>query len=192
MDARAAGFELERAGGHVQAPHAIGGLADVDRGLVVAGGNTDPAGPGAEIVSTDFTTSSPFPCPNDESSGVGAAALDGQHVLLAGGIGPSLQDPGVRVLDLGCTPGASTTCVTPWTALPFPLASAQVFALTRSDALVVGSEPVGGKTHVFRLSPTAVVQVPTRVPHVDARAAWSPVGSIALFGGANELESFSP
>src|SRR6202012_2184942 len=35
VDAGAAGFELQRARRHVQAPHAVGGLAHVDRRLVV-------------------------------------------------------------------------------------------------------------------------------------------------------------
>jgi hypothetical protein len=170
------------------------------RGLVVAAGNTDSAGPGIEIVDTGFTESSALPFPADLSLGVGAAPLDAQHVLLAGGVSASLEDPGSRAIDLGCTPSgsmtgdasASTTCVTPWGSLPFPLLSAQTFAWTASDGLVVGSEIITGDTHVFRLSPKSATEVPTRVPHKNARAVWSPVGSIALFGGAGALESFVP
>jgi hypothetical protein len=55
----------------------------------------------------------------------------------------------------------------------------------------VGNEP-SGATHVFRLTPTSVTEVPTRTPHINARAAWSPVGSIVLVGGANVIESFTP
>ncbi len=169
------------------------GAAWVGEHLVVAGGNPSASGPGAEIVNSDFSGSSPFPSPADPSFGVGAAALDSNHVLLAGGLLPSVQDPGVRVIDLSCAPSSSDTCVTAWTAnLPFPLASAQTFAWTAKDGLVVGSEFVTGKTHVFRLGPTSATEIPTRMPHVEARAVWSPVGSIVLFGGANMIESFVP
>jgi hypothetical protein len=174
-------------------PRLGAGAAWVDtRGLVVAGGNTTSAGPGIEIVNTTFTESSALPFPADESFGVAAAALDAQHVLLAGGITPTFQEPGVRAIDLGCTPSASATCVTPWGALPFPLESAQTFAWMETDGLVVGSEFATGDTHVFRLSPKSALEVPTRVPHKNARAVWSPVGSIVLFGGAGALESFVP
>jgi hypothetical protein len=162
------------------------------RGLVVAGGNTSDAGPGVEIVDTTFTTSSALPLPADGSFGLGAAPLDAQHVLLAGGLTPSFQSADVRAIDLGCTPSASTPCVTSWGSLPLPLSSSQAFAWTASDGLLVGSEPGSGATHVFRLSPTAVTEVPTRMAHEAARAVWSPVGSIVLFGGANRIESFVP
>jgi hypothetical protein len=164
----------------------------VTRGLVVAGGNTSDGGPGVEIVSTDFASSSALPFPADESFGAAAAALDARHVLLAGGISPSFQDPGVRAIDLDCAPSVLATCVTSWGSLPFVLASAQTFAWAATDGLVVGNEFASGDTHVFRLSPKSATEVPTRVPHKNARAVWSPVGSIVLFGGANALESFVP
>ncbi len=161
-------------------------------GLVVVGGNTSASGPGIEVVNTTFSGSSALPFPSDGSFGVGATTLDNQHVLLAGGIAPSVQDPGVRVLDLGCTPSASTSCMTPWTPLPVALTSAQTFAWTASDGVVVGSELLTGKTDIFRIGPTAATPVATRVPHTNARAVWSPVGSVVLFGGANVIESFVP
>jgi hypothetical protein len=30
------------------------------------------------------------------------------------------------------------------------------------------------------------------MPHKNATAVWSPVGSVVLFGGANRIESFVP
>jgi hypothetical protein len=161
-------------------------------GLVVVGGNTGAGGPGVEVINTTFSGSSALAFPSDPSLGVGAATLDDQHVLLAGGVTPSVGDPGVRVIDLGCTPSASTTCVTSWAALPAPLPSAQTFAWTAKDGLVVGNELITGKTDVFRLGPTSATPVATRVPHTNARAVWSPVGTVVLFGGASTLESFVP
>jgi hypothetical protein len=164
----------------------------VDSQLVVIGGNMSSDGPGVEVVNTAFTSTSALPFPADQSFGVSAAPLDAQHVLLAGGVTPSVKDPGVRSLDLGCAPSASTTCFTTWGSLPFVLASSQTFAWSTSDGLVVGSEIGVGNTHVFRLSPTSATEVPTRMPHKNATAVWSPVGSVVLFGGANSIESFVP
>ena len=109
-------------------------------------------------------------------------------------MGGFFADPGVRDLDLGCTPpSASCTTVTSWGNLPVLLGSAQAFAWAApGDALVIGNEFGAGDTHVFRLSTTGPTEVPTRVPHENARAAWSPVGSIVLFGGASVIESFTP
>ena len=41
-------------------------------------------------------------------------------------------------------------------------------------------------------APTSATEVPTRTPHKNATAVWSPVGSVVLFGGANSIESFVP
>jgi hypothetical protein len=161
-------------------------------GLVVIGGNTSPSGNSVEIANSTFTSTAAS-LPADLSIGVGAAALDAQHVLLAGGLSTSFQDPGTRVLDLGCTPSASASCVTAWTpGLPTVLGTAQTFVFTATDALVVGNEFISGKTRAFRLGPMTTTEVVTKVPHVNATAVWSPVGSIALFGGANMIESFVP
>jgi hypothetical protein len=161
-------------------------------GLVVAGGVTSAGAPGIEIVNTTFSGSSALSFPADGSFGAGATTLDDQHVLIAGGVVPFASDPGVRVIDLGCTPTSSSSCVTSWGTLPVALAPAQTFAWTRSDGLVVGNEFLTGKTDVFRLGPTSVTQLATRVPHTHARAVWSPVGTVVLFGGANVIESFVP
>lgn len=164
----------------------------VGKGLVVVGGNTSATDPGVEIVDETFDASTPFPSPADESYGLGAATLDGSHVLVAGGVSPSKQDPGVREIDLGCAPSMSQTCTTTWATFPFAIDSAQTFAFTATDGLVVGSQVGTRNTYVFRLSPTSATEVLTKEPHVDARAVWSPVGSIVLFGGGNQLESFTP
>ncbi len=82
--------------------------------------------------------------------------------------------------------------MTAWATLPQPLATAQTFAWTASDGLVVGNEFATEKTDVFRVGPTSATPVATRVPHTNARAVWSPVGSVVLFGGANVIESFVP
>jgi hypothetical protein len=163
------------------------------RGLVVAGGNTDPAAAGVEVIASTATTGSALPFAADFTMGAGAAQLDATHLLLSGGISSALLDPGTRALDLNCASLAST-CVAPWQpALPVVLATAQTFTWsTPADGLVVGNEFGSGKTHVFRLSPTSATEVPTRTAHTYASAVWSPVGSIVLFGGSPTIESFTP
>jgi hypothetical protein len=163
------------------------------RGLVVAGGSS--AAPGAELFSSEggstnaaSPTASALPFPADASLGAGATALDTQTVLLAGGITPDLQDAGARTLDLGC---ASSCTPKPWTpAFATAIWGAQAFTLGPAEGFVVGNAPLGGATHAYRLTTTAATEVPTAVPHTNARAAWSPVGSIVLVGGAGDIESF--
>ena len=162
-------------------------------GLIVAGGNGMTTGAtGIEVVRPGLTTGAALPFPADPSTGAGAAALDAHDVLLAGGATPSLEDPGVRAIDLDCTPSASSTCIKTWATLPFALGSAQAFAWTAGDALLVGNQFKTGATYAFRLTKKGATEVPTKVPHSNARAVWSPVGSVVLFGGANVIESFTP
>ncbi len=156
------------------------------RGLVVAGGSDHAAG--VEILSPGTLAGAPLSYPPDASTGSGAAALDGQHVLLAGGAMPTGQDAGVRAIDLACSMQCAPTS---WASLPGPLAPAQLFASDSADALLVGDDP-SGATRVFRLSAAAIAAVVTKVPHVGARAIVSPLGSVVLFGGATEIESFVP
>ncbi|HEX4448205.1 MAG TPA: hypothetical protein VH044_15760, partial [Polyangiaceae bacterium] len=163
-----------------------------NRGLVIVGGNTDPSAAGSEVIAPTTSTGMALPFAADFTMGAGAALLDATHVLLAGGISATLQDPGTRALDLNCA-SLAATCVVPWQPLPVVLASAQAFTWNGpADALVVGNEFGSGTTHVFRLTPMTSTEVPTRTPHANARAVWSPVGSIALFGGSPVIESFTP
>ncbi|MGA3122568.1 MAG: hypothetical protein ABSF69_17525 [Polyangiaceae bacterium] len=184
-------------------------------GLVVAGGSATAYG--VEVIggstSTMSTMGVPLPYSPDASSGAGAIALDGQHVLLAGGI-VSGADAGVRVVNLGCnappdagaSPDAGLTLAVPctptvWSSLPVPLAFTQVFTTNGQSVLIVGSE-ASGPTHAFKaLGPMTndiadasggVTEIATKVPHTNARAVVSPTGTVVLFGGAMQIESFTP
>jgi hypothetical protein len=162
-------------------------------GLIVAGGNgMTTGGTGIEVLRAGATTGAALPFPADPSTGAGAAALDAHDLLLAGGATPSLEDPGVRAIDLDCTPSPSSSCIRTWATLPFALGSAQAFAWTAGDALLVGNQVKTGTTYAFRLTKKGATEVPTKVAHSNARAVWSPVGSVVLFGGANVIESFTP
>jgi hypothetical protein len=161
-------------------------------GLVVAGGNGASSAAGVEFIGPNSLTGMSLPFSADSTAGAGAAALDAQHVILAGGVTAANADPGVRVIDIGCaSPSPSPSCTKTWAALPKVLGSAQAFGWSPSDALVVGNDS-SGQTHAFRLTATSATEVATRTAHVNARAVWSPVGSVVLFGGANVIESFTP
>jgi hypothetical protein len=172
-------------------------------GLVVAGGSSTASG--AELLalppstSTSTTTTTPtvangkeLPFSPDPSIGAGAASLGGSTVLLAGGVTPALQDAGVRQIDIGCTSACPVTTWVP--ALPEPIMSAQAFALPSGGppGFVVGNEPFTGVTHAFLLTTTTATEVKTKVTHTNATATLSPVGSIVVVGGANDIESFLP
>jgi hypothetical protein len=158
------------------------------QGLVVCGGSA--SAPGVEFIGSGETSAVALAYPVDPSTGGGAGMLDSQHVLLAGGLTPTGEDAGVRIINLQC----GTLCnPQPWPGLPIPITSAQTFvSIGGTGALVVGSEPGSGATHVFNLSSSGPVEVPTRVPHFNARATISPTGTLVLFGGAPEIESFTP
>jgi hypothetical protein len=157
------------------------------RGLVVVGGSSTAAG--AEVVAPGARNGSPLAYPPDDSQGGGAAALDNETVLVAGGLSPAtLGDPGVRSIDLRCSESCAPSVWEP--SLPVPILFAQAFALDPANALVVGSEIASRATHVFRITSASAKEIPTKVPHTDARAAWSPVGSIVLVGGSGQVESF--
>jgi hypothetical protein len=161
------------------------------RGLVVAGGSA--TGGGVEIVAPSETTGSQLPFPPDASTGAGMTVLDSQHVLVAGGVLPDGTDAGVRALDLGCAQSCGSAPSTqPWGSLPVAITGASAFDIDPSRAFVVGNEPTSGLTHTFLLTSAGATEVPTKVPHTNAAAIESPVGSVLLFGGAPDVESFVP
>ncbi len=57
--------------------------------------------------------------------------------------------------------------------------------------LVVGDD-VSGATHVYEVTKTSATELPTKAVHTRARATIAPVGSVVLFGGAPEIESYMP
>jgi hypothetical protein len=138
----------------------------------------------------------PLAYPPDPTVGTGSAYLADQPLLLlAGGLDPKGQDAGVRTIDPAC----SASCAPkPWAGLPVPIGNAQAFSFLASaadgtppPALVIGTG-ADGTTHAFTLTSTAATEVPTKVPHTNARATPGPLGSILVVGGATEIESFYP
>jgi hypothetical protein len=161
------------------------------RGLVVGGGST--TGAGVEVVATAETTGAQLPFPPDASTGAGMTKLDAVHVLVAGGVLPDGTDAGVRALDLGCAQSCGSAPSTQiWGALPVAVTGASAYSFDPARGFVVGNEPTSGLTHTFALTSAGATEVPTKVPHTNAAAMVSPVGSLILFGGAPDVESFVP
>jgi hypothetical protein len=174
----------------------------VGQGLVVAGGSATAAGAEIFFEGSSSPVSRDLPYAPDGSIGSGAAALDAQRVLLAGGA-VSGVDAGVRIIDIGCTPplGVGVCVPTTWPGLPTVITSAQVFSSNSGKVMVVGSEPPSagdggstadaGVTHVYGLTSSGPSAIATKVPHTNARAIASPLGTLVLYGGAGEIESFT-
>jgi hypothetical protein len=161
-------------------------------GLVVVGGSATAAG--VEVLAESGTTGTTATkgtgllYPPDPSAFAGATTLSPSTVLVAGGVSATGTDPGVRTIDLGCMTSCSPNA---WaTPLTVPLGTAQAFTMSASEAFVVGNEVLTGATHTYTVTSTAMTEVPTKVTHTNARALWSPVGSIALVGGSDSIETF--
>jgi hypothetical protein len=167
-------------------------------GLVIEGGNVtaDSTASGVELLAAGSTEALAMAYPIDTTTGAGMTALDGSHLLVVGGAtDPATGGAAARVFTVPCK---TTACAAaPWSAaLPTPLTFAQAFAIDASSAFVVG-EDAKGAMHAYRLSATAAVEVPFRVPRSHARAVRLPLGSpgagpIAVVGGATNIESFLP
>lgn len=155
------------------------------RGLVVAGGSA--TAPGVEILAAGAFMTAPLAYPPDDTVFAGATALSNESVLLAGGVSVQSGAQGSRTLDLTCA--ASCTPATWQPAPPDALIEAQAFPLSATEVLVVGNA-LSGATHVYRMTSSHTTEVPTKVPHVNARAIVTPVGSIAIVGGSDLIETF--
>jgi hypothetical protein len=165
------------------------------RGLVVTGGSA--TAPGVEVLAPlPATKGTPLTYPPDPSVGAASAYLPTQNLLLVAGGLDSGQGAGVRAIDPAC---ASSCMPQTWVpSLPVPIGNAQAFSFVASassanpaSGIVVGDDAMG-VTHAFLLTSTAATEVPTKVPHKNARTTISPLGSILVVGGASEIESFYP
>jgi hypothetical protein len=165
------------------------------RGLVVTGGST--TAPGVEVVAPMATSGSALNYPPDPSMGASSSVFpnDASHLLVAGGITPTGADGGVRKLDLGCSQDCGTSGTESWGSLPIPLADASAFVLPDGlNALVIGNELRDRATHAYLVDSASAgkpTELKTKVPHTNARAMLSPTGTVLLFGGAAEIESFA-
>lgn len=165
------------------------------RGLVVVGGNavgpgTSATAAGAEVLAPGSVQGAALAYPADGVKGCGASALDASHVLVAGGVGSSVDVGGsapARVLDLAC---ASMCTPAVWPGA-LPLVRAEAFTLAQDAALVAGDDATGA-SHVFRVSAAGSKEIALKAPRRNARLIALPVkGTAAIVGGAAPLEQYA-
>lgn len=162
------------------------------RGLVVVGGSS--SGAGVEVLPPGATAaSSALAYAADATVGLSATAMDSSHVLVAGGADSTGKPQPPRLFDLGCS---GTCAAVAWTGGPaIVLSPSQIFSLgfdgNAQDALLFGDDPTGA-SHVFRLAPTASTEIAYKVPRSGARAVKLAIPAIAVVGGANVVETFTP
>ncbi len=150
------------------------------RGVVVFGGSATAAG--AELVTSDGK-STPLPFPADASEDLAARAIDDTHVLVAGGAVP------LRVYDIGCGSACAPTVVDTSGLGATTLARPSIATLG-TIALVAGDGPMG--TRVFAIEANRARELTLRVPRSNASLVELPTKSIALVGGAREIETYRP
>lgn len=159
------------------------------RGLVIAGGTTDPKAAGAEVLAPGSTQGAPLAYPADAVKRCGAATIDPSHVLVAGGVGSPDDVKGAapaRVLDLACAKDCKPAV---WTGA-LPLVRAEAFALTQGAALVVGDD-ASGATRAFRMTSAEAREIAVKAPRRNARLVALPVaGTAAIVGGAAPIEQY--
>jgi hypothetical protein len=162
------------------------------KGLVIVGGSS--AGAGVEILPPGATvTSTALAYAPDATAGASATPLDSSHVLVAGGADSKGNPAVVRLFDLGC---AGTCAAVAWTNGPqIVLAPSQLFSLaydgSPQDAILFGDDPAGA-SHVFRLTPTSSTETFYKIGRKGARAVALAIPAIAVVGGANVVEQFTP
>jgi hypothetical protein len=162
------------------------------KGLVVIGGSS--SGAGVEILPPGATaTSTALAYASDATVGSSAAPTDSSHVLVAGGADSKGNPAAVRLFDLGC---AGTCVPTSWTNGPaVALSPSQLFSLSfdgnSNDALLFGDDSAGN-SHVFRLGLNTSTELAFKVPRKGARAIALDIPAIAVVGGANVIEQFTP
>lgn len=150
------------------------------RGVVVIGGSATAAG--AEILTSDGK-SSPLPFPADAAEDIAARAIDETHVLVVGGAVP------FRVYDIGCGSACSPT-VLDTTGLTVTSLTKPSIARIGTVALVAGDDPSG--TRVFAIESNRTREIVLRVPRSRASLIELPTKSVALVGGAREIETYRP
>lgn len=162
------------------------------QGLVVTGGSATAAGVEIVVLPTSGGTSvtgTPLPFAADPTEGAGATALSNETVIVAGGLSAGGDLTAINSIDVSCRASCLESA---WSMpLPVPLLTAQAFTLNSTTALIVGNEAITGATHAYIATATSLAEVATKVPHTNARAIWTPVGSIALVGGSNLIETFA-
>jgi hypothetical protein len=153
------------------------------RGLVIVGGAA--TGAGAELLASGTAAAASLPFPADPVRGCAAAALDGSHVLVAGGTDPSGATRPARVLDLGCTTSCAPTL---WTGV-VPLVRTEAATLAADAALLLGDD-AGGASHAYRITAAGLAEVSLKTPRRGAHLVPTPTDAFAVIGGGPGVEQY--
>lgn len=151
------------------------------RGLVVTGGSA--LGAGAELLSSDGTSSRPLPYASDATTGAAAISLGGgSAVLLAGGRLGGQAAP-TRSLDLDCLASCAPTELD---ELAVPALASRGLGYEADTTILLAGEGDDGETLLFELEPTAsppVRALPLREPRRGATVAPAPNGTLFVLAG---------
>lgn len=158
------------------------------RGLVIAGGG-DASAAGAELLAIGSAQGTKLAYPADGVKRCGASSLDASRVLVAGGVGSSLDVGGAapaRVLDLACSADCKPLA---WTG-SLPLVRAESVTLAPNVALVAGDDATGAM-RVFRASDAGMKEVLLKAPRRNARLVALPIeGTVGIVGGNAPIEQY--
>ena len=153
-----------------------------DVGLVVVGGS-DVAG-GVEVLVAGESSATALDFDVDPVRGATAVvgALPDQLILLCGQTAGGDPAP-VRSLDLRCASAcAATELAIDW---PVPLEQCFAYAVAGSGLLLVGQDGDGAtRTFAVDLTGATVEELSLREPRRGAAVVPTPLGSLALLGGA--------
>jgi hypothetical protein len=148
-------------------------------GLVVAGGSSDPAGSGVEVLADAAANFVPRPFPVDPTAGAGIVAVDGSTLLRAGGFNPdSTQAPSVR-LSLAC----GSDCQLEPSGDAVDLVRPAGFLLESGDTFWVGTDADGNMAGRSLGVTAGVTAVPLREPRIGASIQLTSTGQYAVLGG---------
>ena len=171
-----------------------------NRGLVLIGGHASD--PGVLLLQPDATSFAPLAYPADAVTGAGAAVVDEDRVLLAGGSDgttPALT----RLLDLSCTSSCAATELGDGLAPP-GITDAWARATGPDEVVVVGpSDEVEPSTRFVRIGGLNTIPSVEPVSLREPRVGATPIAlfgrSIALVGGrkldgagAHSIEVYIP
>lgn len=150
------------------------------RGVVVVGGSG--TAPGVEILPINGAQGTALPYPPDASTGLAAATLDAQRVVISG--------VETRIADLACTNACTLQA---WAKHPTATTQAEPFVLDgQTGAVWVLGAGADGTSHLFRVAPDRADEIPLKGPHKRARGIVASNGQLLLTGGGAGVEGFIP
>jgi hypothetical protein len=164
------------------------------RGLFVGYGTNETAGSALPVTTAEFfvggsSVAQELPYPPKSVRGAGAARTTTGRVVIAGGV----DEAGAGVVPFSLDAACSRDCAYAEGPSPLPavLARTLLFPLTGDDVVVLGTDPTQA-SRAFALRSGVPTEIPFRTARGPATAAFSPLASIVVAGGAADLEARVP